>query len=131
MSNLDLDRFLQDITTLSCNCRAPEFIDQNHKQIGWQSKECEKKETISYSPKGTKIIRKQIFLWKSQGNVIYCALKGTMVKRDSNVLHSKYVLPRIDKAAGNVAFIHQQSCVLALVKELWLLLNNNNSTDQA
>lgn len=92
MSHLDLDRFLQDITTLSYNCRAPEFIDQNHKQIGWQSKECKKKETyVSYSPKGTKIIRKQIFLWKSQGNVIYCALKGTMVKRDSNVLHSKYV----------------------------------------
>ena len=63
MSNLDLDKFLQDITTLSCNCRAPEFIDQNHKQIGWQSKECEKKETISYSPKGSKITRKQKYFY--------------------------------------------------------------------
>ena len=33
MTNLDVDRFLLDNTTLPCNCEGSEFIDQHHRHI--------------------------------------------------------------------------------------------------
>ena len=45
-------------------------------------------------------------------------------------LLSKYVIVPVNKAIGNVAFICQRFYAFVLVKELGLLNNNNNITNQ-
>lgn len=42
-------------------------------------------------------------------------------------LHYIYVIVPIDNVASNAAFIHQQFYALALIKELGLLDNSNNT----